>query len=95
MTEKLKAPGIDPSAVPASAQDLAKAFLGEVESFGFGDMSGWTVELVNEENLDGPVVFKDASGYPKMTIPQRLYWDLVLIEESQGQNGRNGRGEKP
>jgi hypothetical protein len=60
---------------PKLIEDLFKT-LQSFELFP-GDQENWTVELVDESDPAGAIVFKDAEGNPKMWMPQDVYWRFL------------------
>lgn len=43
------------------------------------DETNWTVQLMNEEDPEGPVVFKDENGQDKMWMPQDIYQQFLEL----------------
>lgn len=59
-----------PRIVPAPL-DLDAAIYG-----GYAPIEATTVELLDEGDPDGPVVFRDERGYPTMWMPRAVYEQL-------------------
>ena len=47
-----------------------------------GDKTNWTVELMNEEDLEGPIVFKDEKGSAKMWMSQEVYAQFKRLPQT-------------
>lgn len=45
-----------------------------------GDKTDWTAQLLNEEDLEGPVVLKDGEGHDKLWMDQDTYRKFLELK---------------
>jgi hypothetical protein len=65
--------------IPTKAE--LKAAVDEIEKHDFKllpkEDGPYTVQLMDEDDPDGPVEFLDHKGHMRMMMPQKDYWDML------------------